>query len=217
MTTTQRPRPARQSAPPPDPARRGLILVTVAVVLGVILLVKGGGVGFDTDSSDVQIATGQGDGQVEQTTTTVEAPPVTSVPRSQLNVAALNAAGVTGYAGRAQQFLGIAGYSSVAPVTALNTVERTVVYYAEGFQIDALELAKVLEIDDPSQVQPLPTDEQLARDPAELPADLDVAVLLGPDVSGVVDGASRAAGEAPAGTGTGTGTGTGAAGTGTGT
>ena len=58
MTTTQRPRPQRPTAPAPNPASRGLILVAVAVVLGAILLIKGGGIGFDQDGEELTIDTG---------------------------------------------------------------------------------------------------------------------------------------------------------------
>src|SRR6476620_3714491 len=49
MTTTQRPRTPRRSspAPGPNPANRGLLLVGIAVAIGLILLIKSGGIGFD--------------------------------------------------------------------------------------------------------------------------------------------------------------------------
>lgn len=193
MTTTQRQRPARQSPPTPDPASRGLILVAAAVVLGVILLIKGGGVGFDRDSTDVQIGDRQ---KAEDTTpaqtpsTTAPAPPSTAVPPADLKVVALNAAGVNGYAGKAQQFLGVAGYTSVTPITAASPSQTTTVYFADGFEVDARVLASLFDLA-PEQVQPMPSDgATLARTAAEFPADTNVAVVLGPDVSNTVEGAA---------------------------
>ena len=76
MTTTQRPRQQRPSAPAPNPATRGLILVAVAVVLGAILLIKGGGVGFDEPADDLKIDAG-GE-EAESSTTTTRLPAKTS-------------------------------------------------------------------------------------------------------------------------------------------
>ena len=190
MTTTQRQRPSRQAPPNPDPASRGLILVAVAVVLGVILLIKGGGVGFDPDNAELEIGTDGGEtpAAVESTTTTA-APPETSVPPAQLKIVALNAAGIDGYAGQAQQFLSVAGYTSVTPITAAAPAETTTVYFAPGFEVDAMMVASLFQLQ-PNQVQPLPADASLARDPAEFPADTNLAVVLGPDVTATVQGAA---------------------------
>ena len=193
MTTTQRQRPSRPAPHAPDPASRGLILVAVAVVLGIILLVKGGGVGFDSDDSELEIGSGEeGTEQVEATTTT-EAPPETSVPPAELQVVALNAAGIDGYAGQAQQFLNVAGYTSVTPITAAAPAERTVVHFVEGYIVDALTIAQLLELE-VGDVQPMPADPaSLARTAAEFPAGANVAILLGPDVQPTVQGAANAA------------------------
>jgi len=195
MTTTQRPRPSRQAAPPPDPVPRGLILVAVAVALGVILLIKGGGVGFDRGAEDVEIGGKEStETTAVETTTTAPAAPATSVPPPQLQITALNAAGIDGYAGQTQNFLSVAGYSSVTAITGASLVEETAVHFAEGFEADALAVAEVLGLD-AGRVSPLPADAQLARDPAEFPATTQVAVVLGPDVAPTVQGATAGAGE----------------------
>ncbi len=189
MTTTQRPRQQRPSPQAPNPATRGLILVAVAVVLGAILLVKGGGVGFDEPSNDLEIdASGQ---DAATTTTTTEAPstPSTSVAPTELNVVALNGAGINGYAAKAQQFLGVAGYTKTTPVTAATPVTTTAVYYAPGFEADAAAIAGLFSLQ-PTAIQAMPTPgNSLAKDPAEFPADTNVAVVLGPDVQNIVEGA----------------------------
>lgn len=198
MTATQRSRPQRDAGPGRDgpgrdPASRGLILVAVAVALGVILLIQGGGVGFDESTDELQIdETPPGiddDGAV--TTTTEEAAPSTSVPPAALKVVALNGAGVDGYAGQAQQFLSVAGYTLTTAATATSQTETTVVYFAPGFEVDAAVIAGLLGLE-LGAVQPLPAGESLARDPANFPPDTNVAVLLGPDVQGVVDSGAPA-------------------------
>lgn len=169
--------------------------MVVAVVLGIILLVKGGGVGFDQDAKDVEIGADDTSGSTAaETTTTTAAPPVTAVAPAQLQIVAMNAAGINGYAGQAQQFLGVAGYTSVTPITAANQSETTVVHYAEGFEVDAMMLAQLLGIE-AGQVQPMPEDPStLARDPNELPAEANIAILLGPDVQATVQSAATADG-----------------------
>ena len=189
MTTTQRPRPQRPSAPAPNPASRGLILVAVAVVLGAILLIKGGGIGFDQDGEALTIDSGGDDTAAEVTTTTTTAAPSTSVAPAELTIVALNGAGINGYAASAQQFLSVAGYSSTTAATAATQTQSTIVYFAPGFEADAVAVAGLLGLDATS-VQPLPEGTQLARNAADVPADTDVVVLLGPDVQNVIGGAA---------------------------
>lgn len=185
MTTTQRPRPQRPSAPAPNPASRGVILVAVAVVLGAILLIKGGGIGFDQTGEELTIDAGSGDSAAEVTTTTTTAAPSTSVAPAELTIVALNGAGINGYAASAQQFLSVAGYSSTTAATAATQTQSTIIYFAPGFEADAMAVAGLLGLD-ATAVQPLPEGTQLARDPADVPADTDVVVLLGPDVQNVI-------------------------------
>jgi hypothetical protein len=185
MTTTQRQRPQRPSAPAPNPASRGLILVVVAVVLGAILLIKGGGIGFDQSGEDLTIES-EGDTPTEQTTTTTtQAAPSTSVAPAELTVVALNGAGINGYAASAQQFLSVAGYTSTTAATAATQATTTTIYYAPGYEADAMAIASLLGLD-AGAVQPLPEGTQLARTATDVPADVDVVVLLGPDVQNLL-------------------------------
>jgi hypothetical protein len=189
MTTTQRPRPQRPASPAPNPASRGVILVAVAVVLGVILLIKGGGVGFDTAETDLTIESGEEQTTIDEVTTTTEAEASpTSVAPAALKVVALNGAGINGYAGAAQQFLSVAGYTDTSAATAATQTATTIVYYAPGFDADAAAIASLFGLE-LSAVQPLPEGTSLARDAAEFPADTNVAVWLGPDVQNTVEGA----------------------------
>ena len=194
MTTTQRQRPSRPAPHAPDPARRGLILVAVAVAVGIILLVKGGGGGFDRDDTELEIGAGTegAEEQVEASTTTAP-PPETSVPPAELQIVALNAAGIDGYAGQSQQFLSVAGYTAVTPITAAAPAQETVVHFAEGYEVDAAMIVQRLELE-LGALQPMPEDpSSLARDPSEFPAEANVAVVLGPDVAPIVQGAAAQA------------------------
>ncbi len=193
MTTTQRPRPQRPSAPAPNPVTRGTILVVVAVVLGAVLLIKGGGVGFDQSDTSLEIESDSGSSTQSTTTTTTEPPPATSVAPASLKVVVLNGAGVNGYAASGQQFLSVAGgYTGATAATAATQVQTTTVYYAPGYEADAAAIAQLLGLDD-AAVQPLPEGTQLARNPADLPADTNVVVLLGPDVQNVLQSSGTSA------------------------
>lgn len=187
MTTTQRPRPQRPTAPAPNPASRGLILVAVAVVLGAILLIKGGGIGFDPGDEPVDIKSGEEATSSTTTTSTTQPAPSTSVPPASLKVVALNGAGIDGYAAGALQFLGVSGgYTSATAATALSQTQTTIVHFAPGFEADATAIATLLGLE-ATAVQPLPEGTQLARNAADVPADTNVVVVLGPDVRNTLE------------------------------
>lgn len=189
MTTTQRPRPSRPAAPAPNPASRGVILVVVAVVLGIILLVQGGGVGFDEASDELEIESGDAPagGEVDAPPTTEAEPTSTSVPPAALKVVALNGAGVSGFAGQAQQFLNVAGYTATGVGNAASQRETTTVYFAPGFEVDAATVAGLLGLE-LSDIAPIPEGTPLAADAADVPADTNVVIALGPDVAQVIEG-----------------------------
>jgi len=183
MTTTQRPRPPRQAPPGPNPASRGLILVIVAVVLGAILLIKGGRIGFETDATDVEIGSG-GDNAPAETTVPPSTTPTTSVTPAALKIVVLNGAGINGYAATAANFLSLAGYPTVTAQTAGVQAATTTVYYAPGFEGDAQALATLLSV---GAVQPIPEGTVLGKAATDVPADTNVVVVLGPDVEGVIN------------------------------
>lgn len=158
-------------------------MVGVAVALGFILLIKGGGVGFQTDSQDVKIGEGS-----NNTTTTEPAVPTTTAPSTSvapatLKVVVLNGAGLSGYAASAANFLGLAGYPNIAAKTAAAQVQTTTVYYAPGYEGDAKAIAKLLSI---GAVQPLPTGTVLGKVATDVPTDTNVVIVLGPDVEGII-------------------------------
>ena len=178
MASTQRPRSSRRPSSNSDPASRGLILIVVAIVLGAILLWKGGAIGFDSDGSAVAIGDGGGD-PTETTapaeTTTTEATNTTVAPAS-VKVVAANGAGVAGLAGNASDFLVAQGYTSTSATDAVASADITKVYAAEGFEGNAEVIAGLFKVD-ASTIEPIPA-EPLAT---EQPSDTGIVVVLGPD------------------------------------
>lgn len=195
----------------------GIVLVVVAVVLGVILLAKGGGIGFDDDSKNVAIGKDP-DTTAEETTTTTVPESVTSVPAAELKIAVLNAAGKAGFAALGSNFLSVAGYPTATAGNAAGQEATSAVYYAPGFKADATAVAKVLSIGEVAEIPSTP----LGKTAADVPEGTAVVVVLGPDVEPVISASDNTPSEpatggqnAPAagagsGTGAGTGTGTGA-------
>ena len=207
MATTDRPRTPTRSGSPggPDPAARGLILVGVGVVLGLILLLRAGGVGFQSGDGPVDIAT-------EDATTTSVAPtttvPTTDRAPQQVKVVVANGSEVTGLAGKTGQFLAQQGYSNSVATDSTSQVSVTTVYYSPGFEASAKALARLLGLN-ASQVQELPSGAELADNQ---PTDLGVLIVAGPEIATIVgaesssdsSGSSGSSGSSSSGSGSGT-------------
>lgn len=175
----------------------GVVLVAVAVALGVILLVKGGGIGFENDKKNVAIGKNNTGGATVTTSTAAPAP-ATSVPASELKIAVLNGAGKSGFAGQGANFLSVAGYPAVTPGNSAATVQASTVYFAPGFENDAAAVAKVLKIAD---VKPIPASPALGKAPADVPSGTAVVVVLGPDAEAVISAPNTTTTAAPTTTG----------------
>ncbi len=164
-------------------ALRGALLIGLAVVLGVILLGKGFDDGVVASGSDDDGAEtgaddeGPDDPVTEQTTTTT----VAARPPSEVLVFALNGFGGAGVAGAATDQLNAATYQTVpaADVPADQRVQASVVYFARGFEADAVGVATTLGLA-PTTVMALPVPA-----PAQVPGGdvkgATVIVVLGPD------------------------------------
>jgi hypothetical protein len=160
-----------------EPARDnliGVVLIALAVVVGLVLLVKG------YDEEGALVVTDEG---TEQTTTTTVDPAATTTvpvavarPPAEVPVMVANAAGVSGAAGTLQTQLQADGYTQVQTTNA-SPVTTTLVYYAEGAQADAEALATALGTD-PEAVRVLPAEPPVDMAGAEL------LVMLGPDLAG---------------------------------
>ncbi|MBW3645242.1 MAG: LytR C-terminal domain-containing protein [Actinobacteria bacterium] len=146
---------------------RGVMLIVVAVVLGIVLLQGTDGpdpftaatedttttadttdAGDDGDTPPTVADNGDGD-----TTDTTEVPPPTVDPSTITVLVANGSGGVAGLAAAVTEVVTEAGYET-APPTNSKAVESSVVYYAPGFQEAA---AAVAQLFDPApEVAPLP-------------------------------------------------------------
>ena len=143
MTEPTRSRPSR---PPQPNAGRGIALVAVAVIIGVLLVWKNPGTGQVTTSQDLHAATSttaDGGKDPAKDTTTTTAAPSTSVPVADLKVTVANASGVSGAAGDVAAKLKAAGYTSVAALNG-DKGQPTKVFFENGFEADAKAVAKAI-------------------------------------------------------------------------
>jgi len=174
----------RPEQPPAQPAQgsvaRGVVLVVVAVVIGLVLL-------RDDDSGTTQVAVGtDGAGEVDDTadpgddtgddatsTTTTTAAPR---PPSEVKVLVANGSGTDGAAGGATDALEALGYVTGTPANA-ERVPATVIYFTDGYQPEAEALAEAIGAA-AATVTPMPAvapvdDLQLAN----------ILVVIGPDLA----------------------------------
>lgn len=159
---------------------RGVLLVAVAVVLGVVLLQA-------TDRPDPLDSAG-GDRPVvdDATTTTVaddEPPPTTPTTvdppfePSTITVLVANGAGVSGLAGDVTEIVAEADFETAPPtdVSAGEEVEESIVYFAPSFEEAATAVAA--EFDPPLEVAALPDPP-----PVDDLAGANVVLVAGPDL-----------------------------------
>lgn len=164
-----------------DSNARGLAVLAVAVVVGLLLLLNAGSSGGDgsqdlattddTSPSTIDIS-GIGDDpddtdDTDQNTTTTPDATTTSSSTvtddtnlpSEVSVLVLNDGGPTGTAAAATGNIGEKGYSMQTAANAANPGDSatTTVYYAEGFEADAEAVAAVLGRSSDA-VEPMPSD-----------------------------------------------------------
>jgi hypothetical protein len=163
------------AAPAPASGRDnavGFALIIGAVLIGLLLLVKGydaegGVVATDDPSSEVTTTTVP----TESTTTTLA-----TTPPAEVAVKVANASGASGVAAKTRTTLEGAGYTQITIGDAPSVVTSTQVLYVAGSEGAAQAVAAALGVD-AAAVQAMP-------DPA--PVQLDgatVLVLAGPDIA----------------------------------
>lgn len=184
MTAANRP-PADQNA------AKGIALLVVAVLVGVVLLARFGGGGGNSRSSSSGTSTSTT--AVAPTTTAVLATGTTSKPITALKVAVFNGTGgrVAKAAGNTKKALTTAGYTNVTVGHDTDQRSTSVVYYGPTAQRgDAAAIARVMAFKN-TAVQ--------AQGTAQLPqgsTGADVVVIIGldatsnPAVSGPSTGSS---------------------------
>lgn len=186
MTATRRGGRGRgepEAAGPGGATARGALLITAAVVVGVVLLGKGFDDGVLPSTSETpseQAANGDDGGTEEggeggETTGTTEPATPTTHAAAEVRVQVLNSTGPSGSAGAATEALSATGYVTLAAANAADrTAPATAVYAAAGYEGDAQAIATQLGI--AAAPQPMP-----APPPPPAPADAHVVVVLGPD------------------------------------
>jgi len=177
---------------------RGLILIFIAIVIGVLLLWQG----YDSsepittatddsdetadDAEDQQETTttaGEDTAEADATTTTppTTAAPVVVDPPNSVKVAVLNGRGEPGLAGSRKDHLTTAGY--VAEGFNANTFDKEFsrVYYTPGYE-DEAELVAVALNGSPTVIERAPVDPlTLVADANPNAADFNIYVVLGAD------------------------------------
>jgi hypothetical protein len=157
-------------------------LIATAVAIGLLVLRNG----FDQPDSggaEVTVTTpsgdaaadgdaGEGDGDGATATT---APPVTR-PASEISVLVANASGVQGAAGDLTDSIANGGYVTTEPANAPAEVPATQVFFAPGFDADAVALADQIGVP-AAQVAPLADPPPLDVGTAQ------ILILLGPDLA----------------------------------
>ncbi len=166
---------------------RGLLLVVLATAIGVLLLARAVDpsrtVDVATGTSTESTANDEGDGDGGATATSeAPAPSVTTIPPArqpaEVTVIVFNARNVQGAAAANKDELMAKGFNVLSPETFPEASPTTIVYYAEGYQADGLNVATTLTIAAASVV-PFP--------PTGLPdmKGAKVAVVLGTDGQGL--------------------------------
>jgi hypothetical protein len=177
----------RQPEPTANPAR-GAALVVVAVVIGLLLLregldtseaitTNGGNSGQTSEGSDSSGPDATDDGTGDTTTTTIAVRPPAEVP-----TIVLNDSGIAGAAGTYSDLLGSLGYTLTNPdganADAAGDAAATAVYYAPGFEAEAVAVAFSIGAPD-TAVAPMP-----ATPPGPI-AGASVVVVIGTDLASV--------------------------------
>lgn len=165
--------------PAPSTGGRGVVLLGVALVLGIVILNQ-----FDTGSIDVETGSEVPSGSDDDTTTTrrsgvsvVPLPTTRAVrPPAEVKVLAANGTATQGLAGRTRDYLQTVGYNALAPTDATRVVEATQVQHTPEFEAEARALAQLLQLPG-SSVRPLEENP-----PVPDSRGADIALIIGPDL-----------------------------------
>ncbi len=156
---------------------RGVALIVVAVIIGILLLRA-------TDGPDPFPA---GTGPLGDDATTTTAPlvaddptttstPPTTVDPSTITVLVANGASIAGLAGDLTQIVADEGFETAEATDVDEDVETSMVYFIPGFEEAAMAVAEVF--DPVPEVAPLPDPQPVA----DL-AGANVVVVAGPDLA----------------------------------
>lgn len=178
-------------------AARGVMLIAVAVVIGIILLAKG----FDgsstasappivtttaaptvttTPAGSAETSTTAADSTDTTTSAAPVAPAVSLRPPAEVKVVVANGSQVNGAAGAAKGELTTAGYVAEAKNAVTSPIELSAVYYLAGYKEEAKAVARILGGTE-ALLREAPADPlALIKSPAGL-EDFQIFVILGTD------------------------------------
>jgi hypothetical protein len=164
--------------PTPAPGRDnavGIALIVGAVLIGLLLLVKG------YDSEGGVVAADKAPTETTTTTVPVEPTTTTTLPSkapAEVVVKVANASGTpsNGLAGKTRTALQGKGYTQVSVTDAPSAVTSTQVLYVEGSQGDAQAVAAALGV-------PLDAVQPMTNPPPVTLGTATVLVLAGPDLA----------------------------------
>ena len=182
-------------------APRGMLLIAVAVVIGVLLLWKGLDPGpgpelvgpseaneVTTTTAATEDTTPDGeptdvttpDGEPADTTTTTLFPQVTVAP-NEVTVLVANGSGFSGAAGTTTDLLKPHGYVTLAPANAEPT-DDSGIYYRSGMANEARAIQEILVPGDPTVLSLIPvTGLAVPASTVDRVDEADVVVILGAD------------------------------------
>jgi hypothetical protein len=159
---------------------RGVALVVVTFVVGVILLNVGSRPPVDSAAGTSVPTTTVPAGTSTSTTTTKPPTTTTTVPRSSVHVLVANGTSLPNKATVYSDYLSAQGWNTLPPVDTTPgapTVTASTVYYAAGNQAPADSIATELGLAT-SAVKPLTTSV-----PVSSTTGADVVVVVGPDLA----------------------------------
>ena len=150
----------RPTEPTANPAR-GVVLVVIAVLVGLVLLRNG----IDADSSaggsgGSDQGTSTDAGSTDGSTTTSSSAPVGLRSPSEVPLIVLNGSGVQGAAKKYSSFLLTKGYTNQTDADGGNAsaqADTSKVYYQEGFQKEAEAVASAIGAPSTGGTAPVPT------------------------------------------------------------
>jgi len=177
-------------------AARGVILIVVAVLIGIVLLAKGFDgpsttavapavtttVAPDVTTTEPGVADTSTTVDSSGTTTTVPAvaPAVSLRPPAEVKVVVANGSGVAGAAGAAKGELTTAGYVAEAKNATTPETELSAIYYIDGYAGEAKAVAEILGGTE-ALLRAAPADPlALIKSPSGL-EDFQIFVILGLD------------------------------------
>jgi LytR cell envelope-related transcriptional attenuator len=165
---------------------RGLALLVVAIVIGVLVLDRSQPASLSqasvrsstTPTTSRPSSRSAARGRSRHANSRGAPSPTTTVPPAQVKTLVANGTQTTGLAARVGAKLQTDGYDVLSPVNATQQVTASAVYYISGSSAAATEVASALGLSS-SSVHPLPSSSP----PVSSAEGAQVVVVAGPDLA----------------------------------